>query len=326
MKRHEVWMLATLVWVALPTRSYASSGASFGGPVGATDINNAYLPPPGTVFGGYGNVLGLGSHAYDNEKRAAPAPVTIDVSALYLGYVYPFQVAGGSLASGVQSSYWSPDRVQIDKNSPAQHDDGWGDLYVDFLNWSRYIGPLFGEKVPGPSGNGPPEPYGLTIKAEYSMIFPTAHYDPGRTFNISGGTYLFIPNAAVTYLTAPDFLGGGVELDLHAFYDHQTTNWQTDYDNGDVIDFDFAAAQRLGRWTLGVAGHYAFEIQNDRIGPDRAIVPVDGRHFESFTLGPVVQLAIPRWHSAIKLKSDIPIITRNAVAITDVVGVFAFAF
>ena len=310
---------------ASATDASASSGASFGGPVGATDINNAYLPPLGTLFGGYGNVLGLGDHAYDNEKRATPAPVTIDVNALYLGYVYPFRVAGGSLASGVQGSYWSPDRVQVDKNVPAQHDDGWGDLYVDFLNWSKYVGPLFGEKPVAPSG-GPPEPYGLTVKVEYSMIFPTAVYDPNRPFNISGGTYLFIPNAAVTYLTRPDGLGGGVELDLHAFYDHQTTNWQTDYDNGDVIDFDFAGAQRLGRWTVGVAGHYAFEIQDDRIGPTRQIVPPSGRHFESFTLGPVVQFVIPSWHAAIKLKSDLPVITRNAVAITDVVGVLAFAF
>lgn len=75
-----------------------------------------------------------------------------------------------------------------------------------------------------------------------------------------------------------------------------------------------------------MAGHYAFEVQDDRIGPRRMVVPVDGRHFESFTSGPVVQLVVPRWHTVIKLKSDLPIITRDAVAVIDVVALVAFAF
>lgn len=206
----------------------------------------------------------------------------------------------------------------------AQHLDGWGDTYVDFLNWSGYVGPLFGEKLPAPAPNGRPEPYGLTIKAEYSMIFPTFSYDPRKPFNSSGHTYFFIPNVVATDLTAPDSLGGGFEFDAHLFYDHQFRNWQVDDSSSDILDLDFAVAQRLGRWTVGGVGTWTIQLGPDRAGPQQTIVTPGGRFFETLRVGPLVKYDIPKWRAFIKLKSDISVVTRNSLDVTDVFAVFGF--
>lgn len=305
--------------------AFATAGATFGGPVGATDINNAYLPPPG-FFGGLAEGYASSGELAGNKGAQTPASATVNVMAVYLGYVYPFKIAGGSLASGIQPSYFSPYHIQIGKDQPEQHLDGWGDTYVDFLNWSRHIGPLFGERPPAPVPNQPPEPYGLTVKAEYSMIFPTSAFDPNRPFNSSGHTYFFIPNIAATYLTTPDFLGGGVEFDAHLFYDHQTKNRQIDYASGDIIDLDFAVAQRLGRWTVGGVGTWAIQLGPDRAGSQQTVVSPSGRFFETLRVGPLVKYDIPKWHSFIKLKSDISVVTRNSLNVVDVFAVFGFLF
>lgn len=317
------YLLSFLSGYATP--AFASAGPTFGGPIGATDINNAYLPPPG-LFGGLAEGYATASEYSLNNGAQVPASATVNVVAVYLGYVYPFKVLGGSLASGIQPSYFSPYHVQLDKNEPEQHLDGWGDTYVDFLNWSRYVGPLFGETLPAPSPNGPPEPYGLTIKAEYSMIFPTSVYDPNRPFNSTGHTYFFIPNIAATYLTTPDALGGGVEFDAHLFYDHQSENWQVDYSSGNIMDLDFAVAQRLGRWTVGGVGTWAIQLESDKVGPQQTPVPPSGQFFETLRLGPIVKYDIPSWRAFIKLKSDLSVVTRNSLSVTDVFAVFGFLF
>ena len=73
----------------------ASSGPAFGGPVGATGIDTAYLPPSDTPFLGFANVLAFALHAYDLGGREALA--TADVQGLYSAI---------RIRSGLQAGCW----------------------------------------------------------------------------------------------------------------------------------------------------------------------------------------------------------------------------
>lgn len=299
--------------ILLTSPAVAASGVSFGGPVGATDLDNAYLPPVPGVYLGITHGNSWADTLYGNNGKLGQALNFGSIEALYGMYVYSFKLFSGTVASGVQALYFDDTLVKLSLyHLPRQDVTGWGDLYVDFINWSTYIGPLFGEGNPTRSSREL-APYELTVKAEYSMIFPTGHYNYRINVNATGGTYYFIPNISATYLTQPNLIGEGVQLDLHAFYNRQLSIPHLDYDSGDVIDIDFAAAERMGRWTAGVAGSYAFQLQDDRSGPEHVIVNGNGNHFESLFIGPVVGFYIPSWRTSIKFKYLNPIVSRNTL-------------
>jgi hypothetical protein len=155
------------------------------------------------------------------------------VPAVGLIYVYPFKLAGGTLASAaLPISAIFRECV----NGKCQMKEEFGDLYSDIIMWSRHIG-----SEPSPSGL----PYGLTVKAAFSMQFPTGRYElssptPSAGFN----TYRIIPNVALTYLTGPNSIGDGVEFSTQIFYGITTTNKANQYASGDTVDIDFAVSER----------------------------------------------------------------------------------
>lgn len=314
---------AVLACSLYSTASFAAAGPQFSGPVGATDLGNAYLPGKDGLYIGFTDFFAYADRAYNNRHQPQSGAANGNDVALYGLYVYPFKLLGGTLASGINVAYQTSTYVTI-SGAGSQSASGWRDLYVDLIQWSRYIGPLFGEHVPDPA-QGDHNPYGLTVKAQYSMIFPTGHYDPRAITNASGGTYFFIPNAAATYLTPPDFLGGGVELDLHFFFNAQSTNREfarlSNYTSGDVIDLDYAVGQKLGRWTVGVTGSYTFQLGSDHIQVNnrRVAVPPKGNHLESFSLGPIVSYYVPDLNLNLKLKAPISIQARNTLGLTGVI-------
>ena len=314
------------VGISLLISAAASANQSpiSGGPIGATDINNALLPGEGTVYLGLTGLSAfatrLENNAYDRQSTSSHALL----GAAYLGYVYPFRLLGGKLASGLQQGYEADGRLMI-PGRPDQTVVGWRDLYVDFLNWSRYVGPIFGETEP-PKGAGPALPYGLTVKAEYSMIFATGQYNVGAPLSPGAGTTFFIPNAAVTYLTPPDRLGGPFEFDVHLFYDARSKNPRNDYVNGSIVDIDYAAVQRFHKYSFGITGAYAFQVQNDYVGPtnhERLVSPY-GDRYGLFTLGPIFSAPIPFLHANFKIKAPVAIRAHDTLLLNTVVANLQF--
>lgn len=184
----------------------------------------------------------------------------------------------------------------------TEYSHGANDLYADILSWSKRIGPDSEIK----SGL----PYGLTVRVAYSMIFPTGQYNPNGLGSSGHNQYFLIPNASITYLTGPNFLGDGTEFSASVFYDIATTNHATKYYTGGVLDFDGAISERVGLWQIGVAGNYASQLNNDTING----IPVAGNGYRLrvATVGPVIEYEIPKWKAAVKLKVSLAVWGDNA--------------
>ncbi|MFM0229594.1 SphA family protein [Paraburkholderia sediminicola] len=286
-----------VVCTSAPT--YAAEGITYGGPRGGTDINGAYLPQASGFYGiallfvaapdrYYGN--NGGPSGLDFRGKAA-------VPGLGLLYVYPFKLAGGTLGSSVLETY-SASRLCVNGTCRTTYE--WGDLYSDILMWSRHIGTR-------ESPNG--LPYGLTVKAAFSMQFPTGKYETtAPTPSFGNNVYRIIPNVALTYLTGPNAIGDGVEFSAQVFYATTTKNTATDYNSGDTVDIDVGISERTGRWQYGLAGNYAFQLQGDK---QYGVELPGGNKIGIVTLGPVVAYQIPSWKSEIKAKLQLPVYTRN---------------
>jgi hypothetical protein len=296
----------------LVSSCHAAEGPAYGGPVGGSDIENAYLPAQagfyGAMVGGYAN----GSQYYGSDHHQSStisANNSSGVAAVGALYIYPFKLAGGTLGTSVQGSVATG---HISLNGRNDTYNGTGDIYSDLLMWSRYLGNSSG-----------PEPVGLTVKLAYSMIFPVGRYDENAIVSTGRNTFYYIPNAAFSYLTGPNMFGDGTEFSLHAFLDIAGTNSATHYHNGPVIDFDYAISEKLGLWQIGVAGYYATQLSDDH--QDGLPVP-GGNRFASAGIGPVIAYTIPAWKSNIKLKASIPLYTRNSLAQNVVYLIFSKAF
>ena len=312
--------------ILISTVALANQSPITGGPIGATDINNAFLPAQGEVFLGLTGLSAFSSRLVNNDYNYVPGSSHALLAAVYVGYVYPFSVLGGKLSSGLQEGYEADGRLML----PGLRDQtvvGWRDLYVDFANWSRYVGPIFGEST-AQHGGGPPVPYGLTVKFEYSMIFAIGQYNNGAPLSPSAGTTFFIPNAGATYLTQPDRLGGPFEVDLHFFYDARSENPHNDYTNGSIVDLDYAAVQRFHRYSFGITGSYAVQVEDDLVGPYRheQLVSPEGDHYGIFTLGPIFSAPIPFLNGSFKIKAPFAIRARNTLLLNTVVANLLFQF
>jgi hypothetical protein len=301
--------------IALSNVANSSEGLTYGGPRGGTDINGAYLPQS-SGFYGIALLWGAAPNAYygDNGSRSSAVDFhgKAGVPGLGLLYVYPFKLAGGTLASDVLDIY-TVNRLCVNKTCKTQYQ--WGDLYSDIIMWSRYFG-----SSTSPQGL----PYGLTVKLAFSMQFPTGTYIahsaiPPAGFNI----YRIIPNVALTYLTGPNAIGDGVEFSTQIFYATTTTNSATHYASGDTLDIDFAVSERSGRWQYGLAGTYAFQLQGDK---KNGVEVPGGNKIGVFSLGPVLAYRIPSWKSVIKVKVLLPVYARNTAHQPTAVVTFVKAF
>jgi hypothetical protein len=284
----------------LNSAANASEGLTYGGPRGGTDINGAYLPQD-SGFYGIALLWGAAPNAYYGNNASPSRTVDLNGKAVVPGlgllYVYPFKLAGGTLATDVLGIY-AIQRLCV--NGTCKTKEQFGDLYSDLIMWSRHVG-----SEPSPGGL----PYGLTVKAAFSMQFPTGAYSatsptPSSGFNV----YRIVPNVALTYLTGPNVIGDGVEFSTQIFYGMTTTNNATGYASGDTVDIDFAVSERSGLWQYGIAGFYAFQLQGDKV--NGAEVP-GGNKLKALSLGPVVAYRIPKWKSVIKAKLQLPVYAKN---------------
>jgi hypothetical protein len=293
----------------------ASEGLTYGGPRGGTDINGAYLPQA-SGFYGIALLWGAAPNAYYGNNGSRSSAVDFHgkagVPGLGLLYVYPFKLAGGTLASDVLDIY-TVNRLCVNKTCKTQYQ--WGDLYSDIIMWSRYFG-----SSTSPQGL----PYGLTVKLAFSMQFPTGKYVAHATIPSAGfNIYRIIPNVALTYLTGPNAIGDGVEFSTQIFYATTTTNKATHYASGDTLDIDCAVSERSGRWQYGIAGTYAWQLQGDRV---KGVELPNGNKIGVVSLGPVVAYRIPSWKSVIKAKVLLPVYARNTAHQPTAVVTFVKAF
>ena len=314
---------AVLITLAFSPAAIAAEGAVYGGPQGGTDIQNAYTPP---ISGLYGEVLGLGINAgslYNDSGGRIPIRTNVNAAIAGLGlfYVYPFQFFGGALdTAALQAGGY--DQAAI-ANRTGYH-AGLAGTYVEFLGWSHYFGPIFGEGA-SPKHPFPRKlPYGLVVKLAYSMIFPDGTYKPSYLVSPAANNYFFIPNIALTYLTPPNAFGDGIEFDSHLFIDFASRNPETHYSTGTVIDDDFAVADRIGNWEVGLAGFYAQQVARDHISG--TVVPPNGNRLLAVGLGPVVSYTFPKLGSELKVKFLNNLYQQNSLSISELVVSYAMKF
>jgi hypothetical protein len=74
---------------------------------------------------------------------------------------------------------------------------------------------------------------------------------------------------------------------------------------------DFAVSERNGRFQIGVAGYFAFQVEDDR--QSGVSVPPDGRRLEALTLGGVLAYDMPEHNASLKIKFLTTVIEHNAV-------------
>nr|WP_243771557.1 transporter [Burkholderia sp. D-99] len=276
----------------------AAQGVTYGGPVGGTDIQNAYLPPESGLYGTFIGVGAYGDKFYDNSGRSPTTSVRLPggIAEFGLLYVYPFKLFGGTLGSSVATGYgWG----NITVNGQRRNFKGINDLYTDILTWSKHLGSFEAGM-----------PRGLTVKLGYSMMIPIGKYNTTDLYTTGQNTLYYIPNAALTYLTGPNMLGDGTEFSAHFFLDVAGSNAATNYRNGLVGDVDVAISEVIGRWQVGVAGYYARQFTDDK----RNGQTVPGNRFASAAVGPVVAYNIPQCKCSVKLKAQFSVLTRNSLA------------
>ncbi|MGB8416807.1 SphA family protein [Paraburkholderia sp.] len=278
----------------------AAQGVTYGGPVGGTDIQNAYLPEPPGFYGSLIGVAARGDTFYDNSGKSSNMSVYLPggISEFGLLYIYPFKLFGGTIGSSIASGVsWG----SITVNGRRQSFKGFNDIYTDIFSWSKHIGSRSEAGVPR----------GLTVKLAYSMVIPVGKYNTTDLYTPGQNTFYYIPNAAITYLTGPNFLGDGLELSAHLFADIAGRNSKTQYKNGLVTDVDVAISEIIGKWQVGVAGYYARQIVDDQLNGQ--LVP-GGNRFANAAVGPVIAYNIPACKCSVKFKAQMSVFTRNSLA------------
>jgi len=238
-------------------------------------------------FDGQGQPIPALSDA--NIKRTIVAP--------FLGYVPNIDVLGGSIAFVAIAPYGN-NCGHLFQADPKRCQSGFGDPYLE-TQWSRFFGVVTPPRSPGAL----PIMQGLSIALGFGVVVPSGQYnatDP-TTRALSNGSNIwdFAPHIAFTY-TSPPILADGTEFSTKIYWNKYRTNPATQYSTGDLINIDFAVSERIGRFQVGVAGFYAFQVADDtQFGIP---VPPDGQRVKILNLGGVLAYDMPEFGAAIKIK------------------------
>ena len=268
--------------LALSMAANAAEAIHPAGPIGGTDIRQAFLPPPGLYGAGVGVGLNLPSYYTGDDILGASGRSGIVGGGLM--YVYDTQVLGGSLASTVFGSY---ERTCFGVTPfPESCSSGIGDVYSDVLMWSRFFP---SERFASQPKEGFPIPYGLQVLAGLGVTFPTGNYDSQQMINNGMNIFAFSPNVALTY-TTPSIFGDqpsqATEFSARIFLNNYTKNDDTDYQTGQIASLDFAVTQRVNQWQFGLAGTGYLQLEDDEINGIRH--PNDGNRAKSLSIGPLI--------------------------------------
>ncbi len=294
------------------TPALAVEGPSAAGPIGGTDIRTAQLPPPGL----YGGAVLLGARAFnfvdgngDTIPALSEARLTKKVFGPFFLYVPDIQVLGGSI--GLAAFIPVGETCgRLFAATPKRCQAGVGDPYVE-VAWSRSFATPRPSRFPGAF----PILEGLTIGAGFGVVLPIGQYnalDPtSQALSAGSNIYDFAPNFAITYTTRP-IIVEGTEFSAKAYWNNYLKNPATQYSSGSLINIDFAVSERIGRFQIGIAGFYAFQVTDDK--QFGLAVASDGRRVEILSLGGVFAYDMPEHNAAVKIKALTSVIAANTAA------------
>ena len=277
-------------------------------PPGATDVDQAFLPPPGLYGAAVLIPFNQNYHAYDTAGNRIPAPADLRVRLqLYVPaaiYVYPFQLFGGSIAS----TFVQPvEDLHYSIGSFASGSAfGLADAYSDLFYWTKNVG------LAGASEGPIPLWYGLSVGGGLAFIIPDGEYNTRRALNPSGHFWVIDPNVAATYNTGPHLsFGDNTQVSSRVFYGIATENPKTRYQSGQVFDVDYSVTEQFGSLRVGAAGYYQTQVTNDRTRD--GVTPPDGNKFSQAAAGPIVEYFIPRYNMLLKAKYQFTFYHKNFV-------------
>jgi hypothetical protein len=176
--------------------------------------------------------------------------------------------------------------------------------------WSRY----FGTPRKSRFGDAYPIAEGLTVAFAFGMVIPAGRYNAFdatiQGLSIGNNLWDFAPITAVTYVSPP-IIADGTEVSAKLYWNNYLTNPTTHYHTGSLIDIDFAVSEKIGRFQVGLAGFYAFQIQDDTL--EGVVIPPERRRGKVLELGGVLAYDMPEQQAAMKIKALQTIITENTV-------------
>lgn len=310
MRIYRIFLAAAAVCCACEP-SHALEGSSTAGPIGGTDIRTAQLPPPG-VYGGMVLLYATASQFFDGGGNLVSALGALELTrkraGAFLLYVPDVQLLGGSIGiAGFVPA--GTECGRLFEVTPSRCIVGVGDPYVE-VGWSRFYGRIRPSKYAGAF----PIAEGLSIALGFGAVIPVGKYDAvdatTQGLTIGNNIWDFAPTVAFTYMTPP-IHAEGTEFSARLYWNNYLTNPATQYSTGSLINIDFAVSERIGRFQIGVAGYYAFQIADDKLFG----VPIapDGRRGEVLTLGGVLAYDMPEYGASMKVKALTTVVTRNAV-------------
>ena len=155
---------------------------------------------------------------------------------------------------------------------------------------------------------------GLTVLAGFGVVIPAGPFDDStplkQALGIGNNIWDFAPTVAFTYTTRP-ILAEGTEISAKLYWNNYLENPRTHYRTGDLLNLDFAVTERIGRFQIGMAGFYAAQVEDDKLFG--AVIPPDGRRVEVLDLGGILNLDMPEYNSAVKVKALTTVLTENTV-------------
>jgi hypothetical protein len=303
--------LTCSITLCLLAPAWAIEGNTAAGPIGGTDIRSALLPPPGI----YAGIIGLISpvhEIHDGSGNPVPGLDAVDliarVSGPFFAFVPNLTAFGGSL--GLLGVFpYGQECGHVVSVLPSRCSTGFGDPYFE-IAWSRTFGHLRPSRDPGAF----PIMQGLAVELGLGAVLPVGKYDrmlqATNGVTIGNNTFDVAPSVAVTY-TTPPLIAEGTEFSAKLYWNNYRTNPDTQYKAGSLLDVDFAVSEHLGRFQVGAAGFYAFQVEDDtQFGVQ---IPPDGRRVEILNLGGVVNYDIPELGAVVRLKALTTVVARNAV-------------
>lgn len=117
--------------------------------------------------------------------------------------------------------------------------------------------------------------------AGFDVFLPTGAFNkaaaPGK--NIGANYYSLESIFVFTYLDR-----NGWEVSGKLMHNAKTRNRDTDYRSGDDFHVDYLVGKHFGPWSVGLAGYYFKQIEDDRVAGVK--VGSDGNRGQAFAVGP----------------------------------------
>jgi hypothetical protein len=305
--------LATAAAIACASGpALALEGSSAAGPIGGTDIRSAQLPPPG-VYGGGVTFVAKADQFFDRNGDLVPALRDLDLFrsrlAPFVLWVPDVEVLGGHIGIAAIVPFAPSECGHLFAITPTRCSAGVGDPYAE-IGWSRY----FGTRRPSKYAGAYPVAEGLTVALGFGTVFPVGTYDvfdaTVQGLAIGNNIWVFAPTAAFTYVTRP-ILADGTEFSARFYWNNYLKNPATEYLTGTLLDIDFAVTEKIGRFQVGLAGFYSWQVEDDKLFG--VSVPPDGRRTELLNLGAVAAYDIPEYGAFLKVKVLSSVIYHNIV-------------